>query len=1140
MSRTIPILLILWLAATCSAATPNPETDYRALLKRLEASLLEGNKRALRDLGTLLDHPELSRKAQRIIRSHTLFTAEEFTFSDSEPRIAFLNFYYDVERRLKYSDLLEVFYLTEPELWQTSYKIGAPEETQESDASVLLNQYIQQVSLGMKMGNDSIVLKGFEQLQELDRPEGYAYLTDLLKTQKFKKAKFAEKKVIYERLALILQEFVDIKVLKALLDLINKNIYDLDFSQARLANLTNVHLEAKDTKTLVKKYNHLIDSLTTIEEIRAHGYRIISPTRPVFFVETVDYYGRMLTIAGKKSWIEYNAIRDLSQQHHPRAMYYLAGHLFRIRKKSGKYNRQLATHIVSRISRLTHLVIQVTNKKDEFSDNAYSKRDHTARKNYMLYWAAHYDDYEWDENRSYFVNKNEAIETTQNYERLFRRLNSRNDSVAIASFVKLTEGEPNEVIALSEKYRQMFRNYNQSLPSFQYKYLEQLSQLTYYCRKNNIDYQLSPAIEKLLTQLLQTESPSHRVAIENTLIQQLTLDEITGLEYWACLHEGKLETSYSIGRILDWFYSRSLEDIQNDNHQLRLYLKKADIFGNIGAVGACNYYLNKLSLEDKNFQDKLLEIHKTEADEGILNQLVQMINNNSEDSGTLSLTEFLEDPTAFHKRDIKVMGPPAEEQYTQIVQAIRDTEDIKAIRKILYYIRTYAEVAMVPELFTLLDDDRILIEKRDIVLTVADNLVPVMESIYNYSFTPVAGRKKFDIIPWKNMWETKRADYREWAKFFFEQKLASILKTDTLTIEDINQITTSVHYGPLYQDRCLKALKKVRPVRDIRKLEVDPLLLVSTDLMYFDSFEFSYKELDDIPKLFTVDQPRQMLDFLFDKSADFKISDKGPFYNNLFRSGWFLSYVGSGTFPAERAKEIQTILAIYFNENEYLSEFEEQVTQFNIAQLSSLGKTLEEQLMASFEMNADRASLIKIQESILARVTYRDLPLVIKCLPRISPELLTPDRFFLVSDFGLPVFELDEERKRNEFIKHHQEMSELEFYHHYLTAFGVDFQNADKSLNFQKIYHILSYDVATPFVSSSGGKRDYYTYGIIKLLELHFKDRLGFHEKLNEAQTFYDFSSSKRAAAWIEYLETHQLINPTHLLAPSFNLTRLN
>jgi len=443
-----------------------------------------------------------------------------------------------------------------------------------------------------------------------------------------------------------------------MLKLVNSNQFSLEFSQQRLANLTNVHVEASTNKILVKKYNQLVDSLTTIEELRAYGYRKLFNTQPAFFMDQIDYYGRI--------------------------------------------NRKLAKNIVERINQLTHLEIQVNNKAGEFSTRAYASRDQVARTNYMMYWAAHYDDYEWDENREHFVNKNEAIETTQNYERLFRRLNSRNDSVAIASFIKLTEGEPNEVIALSEKYRQMFRNYNQSLPSFQFKYLEQLSQLTDYCRKNDITYQPSPDIAKQLEALLKTENPISRINIENELIRQITLEDITGVEYWACLQEGKLEINYSIGRILDWFYSRSLKEIQKNNHQLRLYLKKADIFGNIGAIGACNYYLNKFSLEDDPFQQKLLEIQQTEADEGILNQLMQLINEHNEASDNVSLSGFLEDPTGIHKRDIKIMRSPNSDEYEDLINTIRNTDDIAAIKRIFYYIRLHPEIGMVPHLFSLL------------------------------------------------------------------------------------------------------------------------------------------------------------------------------------------------------------------------------------------------------------------------------------------------------------------------------------------------------------------------------------------------------------------------------------------------------
>ena len=76
----------------------------------------------------------------------------------------------------------------------------------------------------------------------------------------------------------------------------------------------------------------------------------------------------------------------------------------------------------------------------------------------------------------------ESLVKTQNYEKLFRRLNSRNDSVAVNSFLQLTQGDPVEINALAKKYRQLLRNHNASLPSLKFGYLEQLTLLTDFCK----------------------------------------------------------------------------------------------------------------------------------------------------------------------------------------------------------------------------------------------------------------------------------------------------------------------------------------------------------------------------------------------------------------------------------------------------------------------------------------------------------------------------------------------------------------------------------------------------------------------------------------------------------------------------------
>ncbi|MEM8908965.1 MAG: hypothetical protein AAGD05_14055, partial [Bacteroidota bacterium] len=698
---------------------------------------------------------------------------------------------------------------------------------------------------------------------------------------------------------------------------------------------------------------------------------------------------------------------DLSYSQHPRALYYMAGLVYKYRKVKGKAGRAKAKALVQLIQRLTQIEIGVNNRKGSIHFGAYARNDRQAKLNFLIYWAAHYNDYEWDDNRSLFVNKFEAIEKTQNYERLFRRLNSRNDSVAVESFVQLTEGDPSEVIALAEKYRQMFRTYNQSLPSFQYKYLEQLALLTNFCRKNNIEYKAGRRLRKQLNRLNQVSDQQKRYAIENQIIQQLKLEECTALEYWACLHESNTALNFSISRILDWFYSQHWQQIIDDERQLRLYLKKAQLFGYIGAIGSCNAYLNKLNVKDADFQQILHDLAKTESDKGITAQLNLLLQDlDQEETDYLSLEDFLFDPAGFKKRDIKILPAPVPEDYPKLITAIQTTEDRAAIKRILFYIRLHPSIEMVPSLFQLIDDERILIKKRNLELTIADNLAPIMEGIYNYSFPEEKGGKKFDVRPWRKIWAEQGADYQRWIDVFFEKKLLALKNSPSLSIEDINQITESVHYNDTYRLICLEALKKVKPSKDIRQLTIQPKLSVD-ELHYFEPFDFSYKVLDDIPKLFEVDDPNRMMHFLRQKAKDFDVSDQGSLYNDLFRTAWFSNYVGNGQISEEMAQHVKSALEAYFNESDYLSEFEEQATQLHIAQLIMAGKSLSDQLQASITLTTDEASKAKIQQSIIARITYAQIPEVIRVLDQLSPEIGEHSFSFLSQDFGLPIFHLE-------------------------------------------------------------------------------------------------------------------------------------
>jgi len=176
-----------------------------------------------------------------------------------------------------------------------------------------------------------------------------------------------------------------------------------------------------------------------------------------------------------------------------------------------------------------------------------------------------------------------------------------------------------------------------------------------------------------------------------------------------------------------------------------------------------------------------------------------------------------------------------------------------------------------------------------------------------------------------------------------------------------------------------------------------------------------------------------------------------------------------------------------------------------------------------------------IQQSIIARASYDEVGIIITMIHELSTSQNFQPLLFLQRDFGLPIYNLEDEEVRMEVIEHHSKMKELDFYKYYLKSFGVDFLSKKNRLDFQKIYDLLQYEIVSPFVGGGGGHRDQFTYGLIKVLELHFKTRLGFNEKLNENQTFYSYTSTKRAKAWRSYLIDNQLVKIKENAPSSFN-----
>jgi hypothetical protein len=129
--------------------------------------------------------------------------------------------------------------------------------------------------------------------------------------------------------------------------------------------------------------------------------------------------------------------------------------------------------------------------------------------------------------------------------------------------------------------------------------------------------------------------------------------------------------------------------------------------------------------------------------------------------------------------------------------------------------------------------------------------------------------------------------------------------------------------------------------------------------------------------------------------------------------------------------------------------------------------------------------------------------------------------FFMVGDF-------DNKETRQEFIELYSKLSEYDLYSYYLDQAGINYKNSDNSLNYDKIYELIKYDVVVAFVGGGGGTKDNEVYSLIKLLELTFKTTLGFPHKLCNSNGMYGCDSDERVKAWMKYFEDKKLLKLKH------------
>ena len=948
-----------------------------------------GNRRALRDMASFLDKPAFATTARRAIVAHTFFTSSEIDASKAS-REQLLSFFYDNEKQLKYSDMLAAFYVTPVENQATTLNFPRL-STSETDPSVSLRFLTNKFdSLVLKKVETDDYQRIIQKITAIETPEAFDWLRRTLTLLPLGKQATAVNVALCEGLA----NEPTAENLKAVTAAVEQGFVPEGL-------LTVPFLKFTNCTTSPRRARFLLDSFGSSEGLRTYGYEKLFAARFVSFYDKVDYFAQILAQENTPDWLQHSARFDMLLTRMPRLLFYL---IAQTRLKPSQ-----RTFYIDYLKRLTSIDCTASITSPNASTDEFAAIEQ--QKNVIRWWAMHSEDFEWDESEHRFVSKAEATARAEELERQVRRLGSENDAAAIAAFVRLTEGDPPTVIALVERFRPILRSYNPRLPALNYTFLEQMTTLSAYCRKHGFKLKLPQNLALLMDSLNQSILIKTRYLLENQVLTEMKIGDVSAIEYFGLLHSGNPDLGFSVGRIIDIFYSKNWKALVENDAQVRLYLKKSALFKNIGVAGVSSLYDKKFDRRDEYIRLRLAQIARTESDGDIQDNLQDW-------QTTASIA-------------LKVENGGRSESPTG-----EDSANDESI----------------------------------------------------------------------------------------ESRLRRLQVDGSFSIADVNVIVGSPAFNDTYKPLVLKLLKKITPLSTLRNFKLKSWLKSSRDLATFEDLDIGPKDLDDVVRLFEIDDEASMWAFIATHSARYSVAEMGTFWNSMFKVAWFNDLLYSNNLKTPQRDTIVAALRRHLTPtDDVLSEFEEQTTTLHIAELENVGKKLAEKLEATFTLDAPEPMKAVVQSAILARLSYEDIGTAARYAYRFSKrEDGTAPMSFLTVDFGIPFFNFDKDTWA-QFIYNHEKMPKKDFYLFYLKQFGVPFQTSDGRLDYQKIFEILRFEAVQPF-TGGGAPRDFFTFGIIKLLEMEFQTRLGFHDKLNENQTFYIFNTAKRATEWRTFLLNKNLV----------------
>ena len=1141
------IIIIFGLSITPQGVAQQ-SINLQRTFTNLRTALIQGQKIALRDLGSLLDENQVieiqlggqslnnrvGSIALQVLRDFTLFTPQEIEIGEQTTSLEFLDFYYKNEAQILFSELTKTFQIQAIEDTSLEYRLRKCQPSVFNNLpDALFREINSQIREDIGLSYYDQIPIYLEQISKLKTRQAQRFLLECLQGRHWGEGRNPQEAKVYRSIILGLRNYPGLETTQAILQFLQDDrrsvLINPDLISFSLSMVTNLHPAYPKSfqGDLQAFYDQFISKYTDYEVLKDLGYEESFDYSQANFEEAVDYFGKMLNDSYRLFWIKKHAVEDIIQLQHPKALMYLAAQLFQNRHKINEiWYQDLA--LVERIRELTQIDVEVKNAKGEWVRNPES--DYTSRLNYLRYWLQHYDDYSWNDEVQVFENQVDSVLAPPDFSKLLRKLYTTAESEGLRVFEQIAQlpevdfqtiNFPPQVVRLGNR---------ETLPSYPFYTLKVLNAWLIYCRKNQISIELNKELSTQINKLRQELSKTQRFQLENQIIANTTLEQIDALEYLAILTQNQIwYFNPSLSRIIQKSYLRRRKELFANPKYLKAYLKKSYLFGQLYIQGICKRYLENLG-----------EISPIEK-----HQLELIYNQTKDKNIKYQCAIILEKPLLKPDFDVKSLEETEVKNaldFQRICNRIRNLRDIDKIKELFDLLTKNQSVEATPALISLLNQNQIVESKiygqRVLNYTVGDYAVFLLEKIYKHSFVDEKDfyqHKSKDIFlfrkstkEWKNHWQTQKNIYKSWEKQFFAQKIARLNTSATLSLNLINNISSSRFYNKDKHFRTiLKALPKLRPLSDLKFLYLNHPLKWSDVASLMEKSNQSESLIRILSYLENASEEdiQSILSLIQKQAGRLGNYQAGKFYFELFYQtslrNW-LKIQKNIIDPLTIVPKIKT-----YGYNLHAGQIEYYLCKRMEFILAHIGESVSAQIKSARQLK-DEDDQSEALEEILLHVDYEGLGGLLQ--NRLAyeqgpyPAILSGYLHRFVSeDLGIPE-NIGNNSGLASVQQNYRKYPERDFYLQYLTDFYPNILNTDSSLNIPRVQEVLETDLVEDFAGITTGYRYWPILAVLRVLEIDFETKLGFQPNFLHPLAFYEKEDIRpRIAVWIAFLKEKQL-----------------